>query len=106
MDEKNKTVNATIVRLGDLTLPASVVCYTRQLTATVMMDYAERVRTNQSRVHFEPGDRVSALFDGLLYVIERQKHTPTQHECCFMLTTRAQITLSRDLFNPQLKRGQ
>ena len=59
VDEKNKTVNATVMRLGDLTLSASVICYTRQLTATVMLDYAERVLTNQSRIYFEPGDRVN-----------------------------------------------
>ncbi|XP_076458587.1 LOW QUALITY PROTEIN: extracellular matrix organizing protein FRAS1-like [Babylonia areolata] len=57
VDEQNRTVNATILRLGDLTLPASVLCYTRQLTATVALDFEERLLANVSRVHFEAGDR-------------------------------------------------
>ena len=75
VDEKNKSVNATILRLGDLTLSASVICYTRQLTASVMADYAERVHTNQSRVYFEPGDRVSLLF--ISYWCLKDKRRPT-----------------------------
>ena len=77
VDEKNKSVNATILRLGDLTLSASVICYTRQLTASVMADYAERVHTNQSRVYFEPGDRVSLLFISYLSWKTRE-HQPVQ----------------------------
>ena len=64
VDEQNKTVNATILRLGDLTLPVSVVCFTRQVTAIVNVDYVERANTNESRIHFEPGDRVSGCISG------------------------------------------
>jgi hypothetical protein len=62
VDEANKTANATVLRLGDLTLTAGVVCYTRQVTATVNMDYRERMQTNQSLLVFGPGERVSIVY--------------------------------------------
>ncbi|XP_048248290.1 extracellular matrix organizing protein FRAS1-like isoform X2 [Haliotis rufescens] len=66
VDEKNKTVNVTIMRYGDLTDTSSVICYTRQKTAEVMMDYHERVLTNASRITFQPGERLKNCTVGIV----------------------------------------
>ncbi|XP_050394788.2 extracellular matrix organizing protein FRAS1 [Patella vulgata] len=58
VDESNKTLNATIMRTGDLSYQSSVICFTRQKTAQVMMDYGERVRGESSRIVFLPGERI------------------------------------------------
>ncbi|XP_041363241.1 extracellular matrix organizing protein FRAS1-like isoform X2 [Gigantopelta aegis] len=58
VDEKNKTVNLTIMRTGDVSFESSVICFTRQRTAEVMMDYEERILGDVSRVTFLPGDRL------------------------------------------------
>ncbi|XP_035826399.1 extracellular matrix protein FRAS1 [Aplysia californica] len=57
IDEKNKTLNATINRLGDVNMESSIICFTRQQTAQVMMDFDERIFTNASLVTFRPGER-------------------------------------------------
>ncbi|GFR80624.1 extracellular matrix protein FRAS1-like [Elysia marginata] len=56
IEETNGTLNASIRRQGDVTLEASVVCYTRQQSAHVMMDFQERPLSNISRVVFAPGE--------------------------------------------------
>jgi len=55
VNEADGTLAALIVRSGDLSQTAAVRCYTRQASAEVMMDYAERPNTDSSLVHFEPG---------------------------------------------------
>uniref|UniRef100_H2YPT4 Calx-beta domain-containing protein n=1 Tax=Ciona savignyi TaxID=51511 RepID=H2YPT4_CIOSA len=55
VNEIDGEMSAIITRSGDLSRPAGVRCYTRQATAEVMMDYAERPNTDASVVHFEPG---------------------------------------------------
>ncbi|CAG5116316.1 unnamed protein product, partial [Candidula unifasciata] len=57
VDEKNKTVNATILKSGDVTLESSVICYTQQLTAEVAKDFEERPFTNDSRIVFKHGEK-------------------------------------------------
>ncbi|ESO99609.1 hypothetical protein LOTGIDRAFT_173674 [Lottia gigantea] len=57
IDEFNKTLNATVMRTGDLTIKTSVICYTRQKSGHVMMDYEERIRDNSSRIVFLPGEK-------------------------------------------------
>ncbi|GFO33130.1 extracellular matrix protein fras1-like [Plakobranchus ocellatus] len=54
--ETNGTLSATILRQGDITLEASVVCYTRQGSAQVMLDFEERPLFNVSRIMFAPGE--------------------------------------------------
>ena len=56
--EQNKSINAAVYRHGDLSYQSSVICYTRQRTAQVMMDYEERFLSEASRIIFKPGDRV------------------------------------------------
>nr|XP_039265536.1 FRAS1-related extracellular matrix protein 2-like [Styela clava] len=55
VDESDESLSAKIVRSGDLSQTSSVRCYTRQSSAEVMMDYAERPNTDASIVKFEPG---------------------------------------------------
>nr|XP_002119185.2 FRAS1-related extracellular matrix protein 2 [Ciona intestinalis] len=55
VNEIDGSLSAVILRSGDLSQSSSVRCYTRQATAEVMMDYAERPNTDASIVRFEPG---------------------------------------------------
>lgn len=57
VNEADETASALIVRSGDLSQTSSVRCYTRQASAEVMMDYAERPNTDGSIVKFHPGTR-------------------------------------------------
>lgn len=59
ISEQTGVINVTIVRTGDISYPSSVICYTRQNTAQVMMDYNERTLTEESRIFFKPGQKVS-----------------------------------------------
>ena len=65
VDESEQKVDVLIVRTGDLSYESSVICYTRQRTAQVMMDYDERVFTEASRITFKPGESVSFFFKSL-----------------------------------------
>lgn len=56
--ESERMVEVPIRRLGDCSQNSSVICYTRQNTAVVMMDYTERPLTEASRVMFLPGEKV------------------------------------------------
>ena len=60
--EQNKSINAAVYRHGDLSYQSSVICYTRQRTAQVMMDYEERFLSEASRIVFKPGDRVCSFY--------------------------------------------
>ena len=60
--EQNKSINAVVYRHGDLSYQSSVICYTRQRTAQVMMDYEERFLSEASRIIFKPGDRVYSFY--------------------------------------------
>lgn len=60
--ESERVVEVPIRRLGDCSQNSSVICYTRQNTAVVMMDYTERPLTEASRVVFLPGEKVSCDF--------------------------------------------
>ena len=53
--EESGRVVTYIRRRGDVTHASSVRCYTRQDSATVMADFAERPDSDASRVHFLPG---------------------------------------------------
>lgn len=56
--ESDKMVQVPIRRRGDATQNSSVICYTRQNTAAVMMDFDERLLTEASRITFLPGEQV------------------------------------------------
>lgn len=58
VSEPSKRVSVPIVRYGDLYKPFSVICYTRQLTAIENKDYIGRYSLEQSRIYFEPGEKV------------------------------------------------
>ena len=61
VEESNGTLRASILREGDTTLEASVICYSRQQSAEVMMDFEERLLSNASRVVFAPGEKVNSF---------------------------------------------
>ena len=58
--EHNRSISVPVYRYGDVSYQSSVICYTRQHSAQVMMDYEERLLSESSRIVFEPGDRVGA----------------------------------------------
>lgn len=62
VDEENETVTVPVVRTGDLSYVSSVICYTRQQSASVADDYKERTLTDDSRLTFTPGEKVSCVF--------------------------------------------
>ena len=43
INEDSGNLSISIVRTGDISCPVSVICYTRQQSAGVMIDYIERV---------------------------------------------------------------
>ena len=53
--ESDGEVSALVIRKGDLNQPTSVRCYTRQIDAAVGQDYIERPNTDESLIHFAPG---------------------------------------------------
>lgn len=57
VNEDDASITALVQRSGDLSHASSVRCYTRQATAEVTSDYAERPNTNASLVTFEPGTK-------------------------------------------------
>lgn len=57
VNENDGNVSVTIIRSGDLSIPSSVRCYTRQGSAQVMMDYDERPNNIGSVITFLPGER-------------------------------------------------
>jgi hypothetical protein len=58
VNETTKYLNLPIVRQGDLSKPFSVMCYTRGQTASEGKDFISRGSFEQSRIYFEPGDKV------------------------------------------------
>jgi len=62
VDEENETVTVPVVRTGDISFVSSVICYTRQQSASVADDYKERTLTEDSRLTFAPGEKVALLF--------------------------------------------
>ena len=58
VNESSKVINVPVLRSGDLSYESSVICYTRQNTAQVMMDFSERPMTNLSRITFKNGEQV------------------------------------------------
>lgn len=58
VNETSKYLSLPIVRSGDLSKHFSVVCYTRGQTATDGKDFVTRGSFEQSRIYFEPGERV------------------------------------------------
>lgn len=64
-DETSGTVSVPVIRTGDLSYETSVICFTRQRRARVMMDYVERPWTDASRIPFLPGQKVFiTYYDG------------------------------------------
>ncbi|CAK8671603.1 unnamed protein product [Clavelina lepadiformis] len=57
--ETDGVVSLAVQRDGDISSRASVICYTRQNTASVEQDFTERPLTEMSRIVFEPGQRAS-----------------------------------------------
>lgn len=55
INENDGNVSVTVIRSGDLSIPSSVRCYTRQGSAQVMMDYDERPNNVESLITFLPG---------------------------------------------------
>ena len=62
--EDVRVVHIPIVRKGDTSYPSSVICYTRQGTASIIRDFQERPQSDESRVYFSPGERVSVNVTG------------------------------------------
>ena len=58
VEEHQGLVHIPIVRSGDLSFESSVRCFTRQRSASVMMDYDERRNTDEFRIIFAPGEKV------------------------------------------------
>lgn len=58
VDESEHKIHVPIYRSGDSRSESSVICYTRQDSALVVVDYVERPLTEDSRVVFHTGDRV------------------------------------------------
>lgn len=56
VDESDGEVKAIVYRSGDISISSTVRCYTRQGSAQVMMDYAERPNTEASVITFLPGE--------------------------------------------------
>ncbi|XP_055493466.1 FRAS1-related extracellular matrix protein 2-like [Leucoraja erinacea] len=54
--ENDGQVTAVVYRSGDINYKSSVRCYTRQASAQVMMDFAERPNTDESVITFLPGE--------------------------------------------------
>ena len=57
VDEEDGTVSVPVMRTGDLSYVSSVICYTRQRSASVAVDYNERTFTDDSRLTFAPGEK-------------------------------------------------
>ena len=57
VDEEEETVSVPVTRTGDLSYVSSVICYTRQHSASVAVDYEERTFTDDSRLTFAPGEK-------------------------------------------------
>lgn len=55
VDEADGEVKAMVYRSGDISQRSTVLCYTRQGSAQVMMDYDERPNTDASIIVFLPG---------------------------------------------------
>lgn len=58
VQEPDKSVRIPIVRNGDISKPFSVICHTRHLTAIEDKDFIGRYSLEQSRIYFNPGERV------------------------------------------------
>ena len=58
VDEAAGTLTVPIYRTGDVSFRSSVICYTRQNTAQVMMDYFERTLSEESRIFFHEDEKV------------------------------------------------
>ncbi|KAK7166140.1 hypothetical protein R3I93_006042 [Phoxinus phoxinus] len=56
VDEADGEVKAMVYRSGDISQRSTVLCYTRQGSAQVMMDYDERPNTDASIIVFLPGE--------------------------------------------------
>ena len=59
VDERAKRVHIPIYRYGDVNFETSVICYTSDDTALVTADFTERPLSEESRVTFSAGERVS-----------------------------------------------
>ncbi|XP_076041195.1 extracellular matrix protein 3-like [Oratosquilla oratoria] len=57
VEEESDEVAVEVLRRGDTTGEAAVVCYTRQGTATTPQDFEERPKTNASLLFFGAGER-------------------------------------------------
>lgn len=58
VDESKHIFGVPIYRSGDTSFESSVICYTRQKTALVMVDYIERIMSEESRIIFKAGEKV------------------------------------------------
>ena len=63
VSEHNRSLSVPVYRHGDVSYQSSVICYTRQHSAQVMMDFEERILSESSRIVFKPGDQVRVIFE-------------------------------------------
>ena len=61
VDESKQIYDVPVYRTGDTSFESSVICYTRQNTAVVMVDYIERILSEESRIVFKAGEKVSKV---------------------------------------------
>lgn len=57
--EKDGLLHVPIIRTGDLSYESSVRCYTQSQSAQVMDDFEERRNSDDSRITFLKGEKVS-----------------------------------------------
>ncbi|XP_033117888.1 extracellular matrix protein FRAS1-like [Anneissia japonica] len=66
VEEKKGIAHVPIIRSGDLSYESSVICFTRQRSAQVMMDFDERRNMDSSRIVFLPGEKVKNCSVGIV----------------------------------------
>ncbi|XP_033644314.1 extracellular matrix protein FRAS1-like [Asterias rubens] len=76
VEEHQGLVHIPIVRSGDLSFESSVRCFTRQRSASVMMDYDERRNTDEFRIIFAPGEKAKNCTVG---IVDDQTYESDEH---------------------------
>ncbi|XP_053388167.1 extracellular matrix organizing protein FRAS1-like isoform X2 [Mercenaria mercenaria] len=66
VDESKHIYDVPIYRSGDTSFESSVICYTRQKTAAVMVDYIERTLSEESRIVFKAGEKIKNCTVGIV----------------------------------------
>ncbi|KAK3090989.1 hypothetical protein FSP39_016284, partial [Pinctada imbricata] len=66
VEEQSHSITVPVYRSGEVSYPSSVICYTRQKSAKVMIDYVERPLTNASKITFQPGEKIKNCTVGIV----------------------------------------